>query len=250
MQTYWTLVKRELGAFFFSWTGYVLIATVVLLLGLSFTSMIEALNNKPTDRPVTEVFYSTAFFWFILLPAAPIMTMRAFAQEKFTGTFETLMTAPVSDFQVVLAKFTGALLFYLLSWLPLLVCLLIVRHYSDDPSALDAGTVGATYLGIFLLGALYIAVGCFASSVTRSQMIAYMISFAMGGSLFCLSFLSMAFSSQTGWRGQIMAHLGLIDQMDDFAGGVVDTRPLVLYLSLTVFFLFLTMKVVESRRWK
>ena len=81
--------------------------------------------------PVTELFYATPFFWLILLLAAPVITMRLFAQEKFSGTFETLMTTPVSDLQVVLAKFTAALLFYLVMWLPLLACMFVVRHYTQ-----------------------------------------------------------------------------------------------------------------------
>jgi len=250
MQAYWTLVKRELGAHFVSWTGYVVIAAVLLLLGSSFAHLLLALNGEATDRPVTEVFYGTMYFWLILLVASPIITMRAFALEKYSGTFETLMTTPVSDLQVVLAKFTGSILFYILIWLPLLACLFIVRHYSHDSSVLDTGTVGATYLGIVLLGAMYMSIGCFASAITRSQIIAAMVSFATGISLFLLSFVSVVFTAQTGWKAQLFTHLGLVEHMQDFARGVVDTRPVVFYLSFTVFFLFLTVKVVESRRWK
>jgi ABC-2 type transport system permease protein len=97
MRGYWTLVKRELGGVFFSWTGYVVVAGVLFLLGLSFVNLIVALNNEPTDQQLTEVFYSTMYYWFILLLAAPVMTMRSFAQEKSSGTYETLMTAPVGD---------------------------------------------------------------------------------------------------------------------------------------------------------
>src|ERR671919_49427 len=133
MQAYWTLVRRELGAHFFSWTGYVVIACVVFLMGLSFNSLLVALNSEATDQPVTEVFYSTYFFWLILLFGAPVITMRSFALEKYSGTFETLMTAPVSDLQVVLAKFTGVLLFYMLTWLPLLACIGVVCYFTRQP---------------------------------------------------------------------------------------------------------------------
>jgi len=249
-QTYWALVRRELGAYFFSWTGYVIIAAVLFLLGYSFVNLLVVLNAEPTDLPVTEVFYGTYYFWLILLVATPIITMRAFALEKSSGTFETLMTTPVGDTQVVLAKFTGAMTFYTIMWLPLLGCLWIVRHYSHDPTLLDLGTVASTYLGILLLGALYLAVGCFASALTRSQIIAAMTSFAVGISLFLLSFVSLAFAKETGWKATFFAQVGMIEQMQDFARGVVDTRPVVYYFSLAVLFLFLTVKVVESRRWK
>jgi ABC-2 type transport system permease protein len=176
--------------------------------------------------------------------------MRSFAHEKFTGTFETLMTTPVSDLQVVLAKFTGAVIFYLLTWAPLLGCVLLVRHFSNEPGALDVGTVGSTYLGIALLGALYMSMGCFASSLTRSQIIAAMFSLALGISLFLLSFLSAVLAAQSGWLAKLFAHLSLAEHMHDFARGVVDLRAVVFYLSLTALFLFLTLKAVESRRWK
>ena len=250
MKAYWTLVRREFGSHFFSWTGYVVIAVVLLLLGTSFANLLLALNARATDHPATEVFFSSYYFWIILLIAAPVITMRTFALEKSSGTFETLMTTPVSDLQVVLAKFTGAMLFYFLMWLPLLACLLIVRSYSNDPTVLEPGTIGTTFLGIFLLGTLYMSLGCFASAVTRSQIIAAMISFALGISLFLMSFVSVNLSPGSGWRATLFNYVEMSEHMRDFAAGVVDTRPLVFYLTFTGFFLFLTLKVVESRRWK
>lgn len=250
MQAYWTLVRRELGSHFLSWSGYIVVAGVLFLLGYSFQNLIIALNKEATDRPITEVFYGTMYFWLILLIASPLITMRSFAHEKNSGTFETLMTTPVSDAQVVLAKFTGAMLFYILLWLPLLGCLFTIRYYSNDPTILDAGTVSSTFLGIFLLGAMYMSMGCFASSLTKSQIIAAMVSFAMGISLFLLSFISMSFAAQGGWKSQLFNHVGLIEHMQDFAQGVIDSRPLIFYLSFTTLFLLLTVKVVESRRWK
>ena len=109
--------------------------------------------------PVTEMFYSTFYFWLILLLATPVITMRLFALEKASGTFETLMTTPVGDLQVVAAKFTAAVIFYMVTWLPLLACLFIVRHFTNQPGALDAGTVGGMYLGIFLIGCLFLVAG-------------------------------------------------------------------------------------------
>ncbi len=250
MSTYWTLVRRELGAYFFSWTGYVIIAAVMFLLGCSFVYLLIVLNAEATDLPVTEVFYGTYYFWVVSLVAPSVITMRAFALEKYSGTFETLMTTPVGDAQVVLAKFTGAMVFYIIMWLPHLGCLLIVRHYSHEPGLLDLGTVASTYLGILLLGGLFVSIGCFASALTRSLIIAAMISLLLGIALFFLSFVSLAAARETGWKAQFLAQVGMIEQMQDFARGIVDTRPLVYFSSLTVLFLFLTFKAVESRRWK
>lgn len=250
MHAYWTLVRRELSGYFFSWIGYVVMAAVLWLIGLSFVSLLEALNNEPSDLPVSQLFYDTHIFWIILLLAAPLITMRSFALEKHSGTFETLMTTPVSDLQVVLAKFSGCWLFYLLMWLPLLGCVLVVRHYTNDQSALDWGAVAATFVGILLVGTLFISLGCFASTLTRSQIIAFVISFVLGITLFALSFLSYSLKSSAGWKPRALSYVCMRDHMQAFARGAVDSRPVVCYLSLTVFFLYLTLKVVESRRWK
>src|SRR5256714_14546349 len=143
MRAYLTLVRRELGTFFVSMTGYAIIASVLLLLGLSFTDMLAKLNDDPhgAQAPMTEWFYSTLYFWLILLLTAPVITMRSFAFEKWSGTYETLMTTPVSDWQVVMAKFTGALAFYLLMCLPLLSWLFVARPFSSGSPVLDSGTI-------------------------------------------------------------------------------------------------------------
>jgi ABC-2 type transport system permease protein len=250
MQKFLTLMRRELAGFFVSWTGYVIIAAAAFLMGLSFVVLLVKLRLESMPMPVTQVFYDSPFFWLILLLAAPVITMRLFALEKFSGTFETLMTAPVRDWQVVLAKFAAALVFYLVMWLPLLACILILRHYTNDPTAMDPAAIGSTFLGIALLGCAFLSVGCFASALTRSQIVAAMVSFAGGISLFLLSFLADRMELASGWVAQAFSYVSLVEHMQDFARGVVDTRPVVFCLSLTIFFLFLTLRVVESRRWK
>jgi ABC-2 type transport system permease protein len=253
MKIFLTLLRRELAAFFFSLTGYVIIAAVTFLIGLGFVELVMLLGNGSSPAPITELFYSTYFFWFILLLVAPVITMRLFALEKYSGTFETLMTAPVGDLQVVSAKFTAAMLFYLVMWLPLLACLFIVRHFTNQ-AGLDAGTVGGMFVGIFLIGGLFLALGCFASALTRSQMTAAMIAFVVGVGLFSLTFLAEAIENHPqgahSWETQTLATFDFVGQMNDFARGVVDTRTVILYASLALFFLFLTLRVIESRRWK
>jgi ABC-2 type transport system permease protein len=250
MQAFFTLIRRELGSMFLSWTGYVILGGVSFLIGCSFVSLLHALNAEPTEQPLTELYYSTVYFWLILLLAPPLLTMRTFAQEKYSGTFETLMTVPISDLQVVVAKFMGAILFYALMWLPLLPCLLIARHYCNNPSVLDEGTLAASFVGIYLLGMVFVSAGCFASAVTRSQVIASMISLAFVVSMFVLGYVALNYSSKSGWMAEFASHISLFEHMQDFARGIIDTRPLVLCISLTALFLFLTLKVVESRRWK
>jgi ABC-2 type transport system permease protein len=249
MSIFWALLRRELASFFFSLTGYVIIAAVTLLTGLSFVVLLQNLGNDPTPMPVTEMFYRTYFFWLIVLLVSPVITMRLFALEKASGTFETLMTTPVSEVQVVVAKFSAAVIFYLVAWLPLLACLFIVRRYTNQ-NVLDAGAVGGMFLGIFLTGGLFLSLGCFASALTRSQMASAMISFVLGVSLFALGFLAEAVPLAGQWPSQVIAYFGLFRQMHDFARGVVDTRTVIFYVSATFVFLFLTLRVVESRRWK
>jgi ABC-2 type transport system permease protein len=250
MQAFVTLVRRELGGFFFSMSGYAIIASVLLLLGFSFTDLLVKLNATSTSDPLTELFYRSLYFWLILLLTPPVITMRAFALEKASGTYETLMTAPVSDVQVVLAKFTGTLLFFLLTWLPLLGCILIVRSYTHEPTLSDWRALASTYLGVALIGCLYMSMGCFASALTRSQILAAMNSFVFGLTLFILSLRSLMPAPTTDWASRAFNYISLSEHMGDFTRGIVDTRPVVFYLSLTVFFLYLTLKVVESRRWK
>ena len=251
MSIFWALLRRELTAFFFSLAGYIIIAAVTLLTGLSFVVLVQNLGTDPSPMPVTEMFYRTYFFWLIVLLVSPVITMRLFALEKASGTFETLMTTQVGDVQVVAAKFMAAIIFYLVAWLPLLACLFIVQHFTSQNSALDAGTVGGMFLGIFLTGGLFLSLGCFASSLTRSQVAAAMISFVLGVSLFSLGFLAEALPATTQpWQLQIVSYFGLFEQMHDFARGVVDVRAMIFYVSATFLFLFLTLRVVESRRWK
>ena len=128
MSIFWVLLRRELASYFFSLTGYVIIAAITFLTGESFVGLINGLSNDPWPMPVTQMFFSSFYFWMIVLLSAPVLTMRLFALEKATGTFETLMTTPVGDLEVVAAKFAAAFLFYAIMWLPLLACLFFVGH--------------------------------------------------------------------------------------------------------------------------
>jgi ABC-2 type transport system permease protein len=199
--------------------------------------------------PVTEIFFGF-YFWLILLFSVPVITMRLFSIEKATGTFETLMTTPVSDLQVVMAKFSAGLLFYMVVWFPLLICILILRYFTHEPILFDPANIGSTYLGIGLLGMLYIALGCFASSLTKNQIVAAMIAFAIGFALFALSFLADQLSIKSDWSNETLKAMSIYTQMLDFSRGVIDSRYVVFYVSASAFFLFLTYRVVESRRWK
>ena len=204
MKIFWTLARRELAAFFCSITGYVIISAVTFLVGLSFVMLIRNLGSDPFSMPVTELFFNSFLFWVIVILTTPVITMRLFALEKASGTYETLMTTPVGDMEVVAAKFTTAVILYMVMWLPTVACLFIVRHFTNQASALDAGTLGGMYLGIFLSGCLFLSIGCFASSLTHSQVVAAVISLAAGVILFILAFLAQVMPAIEQWQTQVL----------------------------------------------
>lgn len=250
MSVFWVLLRREVASYFCSLTGWVIIAAIAFLTGESFLELISALGSDPFPMPVTQMFFASFYFWMILLLSAPVITMRLFAQEKASGTFETLMTTPVGEMSVVLAKFCAAFFFYAVMWLPLLACLYIVNHFTNQVGAVDPGTVGGMYLGIFLAGAFFISFGTLASALTRSQMVAAMVSLAFGVSQFAIAWWAKNNAVSDQWKSQMLSSLDMFSQMTDFSRGAVDTRAVVFYLSATFLFLFLTLRVVESRRWK
>jgi len=248
MQAYVTLARRELGSFFYSWIAYIVMAGAIFLMGLGFVALLTRLQAEPTPMPLTEIFMGGCF-WLIVLFSAPVITMRLFALEKYSGTFETLMTTPVSDWQVVLAKFTAAIVFYMLMWAPLLGCIFIIRYFSHGSAVVDSATLGSLYLGIFATGCLYMAAGCFASALTRNQIVAAMISFAIILVFFLAGFMADPFDLQKTWAGQAIHCVSVLGQMKDYARGVVDTRSIIFCLTSCFFFLFLACRVLESRRW-
>ena len=250
MSIFWALLRRELSAYFFSLTGYVIIAAITFLTGESFVQLIDALGGDPWPMPVTQMFFGSFYFWMIVLLAAPVITMRLFALEKASGTFETLMTTPGRRFAGGGGKVHGGV-FVLYRDVAAVAGLPADRRSFHQPGqALDYGTVGGMFLGIFLAGGFFLSFGCLASSLTRSQMVAAMVSLAFGVSQFALAWWAKNNPVSEQWQSQLLSCLNLFDQMNDFARGAVDTRAVIFYVSATFLFLFLTLRVVESRRWK
>ena len=250
MNVFRALVRRELSAFFQGPTGFIIIAAMMFLIGLGFLVVLSGLNGEATPMPATQVFYGTYFFWVILLLIAPVITMRSFAMERASGTYESLMTAPVGDWQVVLSKFAGALIFYMILWVPLLICSVVVRFYVGESAVLGLGTMFTSALGILMVGCLYMSIGCFASALTRNQAVAAVSGFALGAALFFTGFFSYFAGDRTDWLSQLARYISLANHMESFTRGVIDLGAIVFFLSLTGLFLYLTHKVVESRRWK
>ena len=251
MNVFLTLVRRELGAAFNSLTGYVVVAITLLLAGIGLMDIVQRLNSDRTPSPIPEIFFADGIvFWVILILTTPVITMRTFAAEKALGTYEALMTTPVGEWQVVLAKFTGSLAFYLLSWAPLIGVLVVLRQVTHQPQLLDPWAMCGVLTGIACIGSTFLSIGVFASSLTRSQIIAAMTSLLIGIGLWTMS-LRFSQTDTTGDRlGRLIDHLSVTHHMQDFARGVIDGRALVFHLSVTFFFLFLTQRVIEMRRWK
>jgi len=235
---------RELRAYFLSPLAYVVLFFFLVVNGFIFTIIVDYLNDPraPAGQPL-EYFF-TAFWWIVLLFMIPALTMRLLAEERNSGSIEVLMTAPVTEDQVVVGKYLGALAFYVFLWLPTVLYGVILEAYAE----VDWGPVAAGYLGFVLIGAFFLAIGLLASALTRNQLIAAIITFAV------LLLLTLGVTLLEGlidasWAKSTLSYLNVISHQDDFARGIVDTRRLVYYLSGTVFFLFLTARTLENNKW-
>ena len=180
----------------------------------------------------------------------PLITMRTFAEEFKLGTIEPLMTAPVRDWQVVLAKFFGAMIFYVVLWVPTLVYFAIFQYVTHQTAAGSFGAYWGSYLMLLLLGMFYISIGCFASVLTRNQIIAAVISFCAITLHFFSGLITFIVTEVSSTMRQVLGYFSALEQMATLSRGEIDTRPIVLYLSLTIVMLGLTYQAFQSRKWK
>jgi ABC-type transport system involved in multi-copper enzyme maturation permease subunit len=243
-----TIARRELSTYFYSPLAYVVLTLFLLFQGWWFWALVEVLAqpNAPHGAVMQFYFGGTFLFWMILIFVVSTITMRLIAEERRTGTIETLLTCPVTDTEVVLGKYLGALLFYAFLWLPTVAYVFILRAYSPDGQGPEAGPVLAGYLGTLLVGATFIAAGLLASSLTRNQIIAAVLAFVFLALLLLLGVLEM-FVQEPAWRDRL-SYANLFSQMEDFGKGIVDSRPIVFHLSLTVFFLFAAVRVLQTKK--
>ena len=252
MRTWAVLFRRELAAYFLSLVGYLVMVFFLVVMGAAFAFLLLNFRQAgETESRVTEWFFSGFLFWMPMLIVPPILTMRLFSEEKSSGTIETLLTAPVTDWQVVLAKFFGALAFFIVLWLPTLGFVALTRFFSGPGSApLDITQLAAGYVGTFLVGGLFLAIGCLASALTRNQIIAALLAFAVVLLIFLIGFLGW-FARQSGSPYQAaLSYASAIEHMMEFARGRVDVRRLVFYLSTTAVFLLAAKLILEARKWR
>jgi ABC-2 type transport system permease protein len=254
MSGFYAVFRKELANFFVSPIAYVLIAIFLLISGFIFRDTmavmsiisVQAANNpeiaeriNPTEALV-QVFQVMAI---ILLFVMPLMTMRLFSEEKKSGTIELLLTYPITDMAVLAGKFLAAL-FVLAVMLgmtlvyPVLLCAVAVP---------ELGTTLSGYLGLFLMGMSFLALGTFISCLTENQIIAAAISFAVA----ILVWIIRATASTTGETlGAVLRQVSILEHLEPFIKGIVSLSDLSFFLLATLFFLFLTLRSVEAYRWR
>src|SRR5213078_3861068 len=179
MRKYYTLLLREVRSYFHSSIAYVVLIFFLLIAGVDFYFQVSFMNQRQVQYTVQEAFFNSVCFWFAFVLIFPLITMRLFAEEFKLGTIEPLMTAPVRDWQVVLSKFFGALVFYIILWLPTLIYFWVFQSVTHQPAAGSRGAYFGTYLMLLLLGMFYLSIGCLASALTKNQIVAAVISFCV-----------------------------------------------------------------------
>src|ERR1700731_4907061 len=157
------LLGREVKSYFYSPIAYIVSIFFLLVSGVDFYFLVSFMNQRQVQYSVQEAFFNSVFFWFAFVLIFPLITMRLFAEEFRLGTIEPLMTAPVRDWQVVLSKFFGALVFYITLWIPTLLYFVIFQKITNQPAADSTGAFCGPYLMLLLMGMFYISVGCLAS---------------------------------------------------------------------------------------
>ena len=238
MSSVWAIAKRELYAYFGSPIAYVVAAAFTFLCGLLFVGGVARMQ----DATLQSVFGSLSI---VLIFIAPVLTMRLLSREQDQGTIELLLTAPVRDWEVVVGKFLASFLYYL-GMIAVTGLYVVVLVAFGNP---DLGTIGASYLGLALLGAGLLALGTFASSLTGNQVVAAVVGVVGSVSLWLLDIVSgLGIFGQTG--GEVISFLTPSGHYYTFLDGVIDTRDLVYYFSFAFVFLFLAGRVLESRRWR
>lgn len=243
------LTLKELKGYFLSPFGWVVLALVSLMQGFSLSMAMKGFRDSPVKDSLIYVTFHTPLFWFWFLFIFPLITMRLFSEEERSGTLETLLTAPVRTWQVVLSKYGAAMIFYLILWIPALIQFKMFSWVSGLPPAYTDGAVLGSASILLLMGAAFTAVGCLASALTSSQIIAGLVTVGLLLIQHLLGYVPRMWGED--FAGASLFHyISSQHHLHYFAKGLIDTRPVVYFLSVSVFVLFLTYQVVDYRRWK
>ena len=254
MRNIWTICRRELYAYFVSPIAWVLLTIFAFLSG-AFTYIVSAsfvrislesqMNGQSFPMNVNEQIIAPLFsnMAVVGLFLIPLISMRLFAEEKRQGTIELLVTSPVHDMEIILGKWLSAVIMYSALLLVLLLDYSFLFAYGNP----DWKPVATGFLGILLQGACLLALGTFISSLTRNQIVAGAVGFALALILWILNWTTSFGNSATV---QVLNYLSIVSHMDGFSRGVIDTKDLVYYVSMIFLGLFLTSRSLESLRWR
>lgn len=255
MTNTWIIAKKELRTYFTSPIAYVVMTVFLVLVGFFFYSLMYWFNSQSMQMAqnqyyasqinINQMLFSPLFhnISIILLLMLPLLTMRLFAEEKKIGTEELLYTSPISVGEIILGKFIASLL-VLVAMLALTGLLAVFTFLYGNP---ELPPVLMGYLGLFLLGASFIAIGLFFSSLTENQIVAAILTF---GSLLLFWIISWASNAATGFWKEVLNYVSIFQHFDNLTQGILDTTDIVYYLSFAFFGLFLTHTVIQSRRWR
>ncbi len=241
-----TLYKKELASFFSSLIGYLTIIVFLVLTGLMLWVFKGDFNILDYGfAGMDGLFIIGPFLYLFLIPA---ITMRMFAEEKKNGTMELLLTKPLSEMTLIWAKFLAGLTLVFISLLPTLVCYFSVYALGDPVGNIDTGSVAGSYIGLLLLGAAFVAIGLFASSITNNQIVAFILAALMS------AFMHLGFEAiyRMGFLGNadlFVRSLGMSYHYESISRGVVDTRDVIYFVSVIALFMLSTRIVLQSRKW-
>jgi ABC-2 type transport system permease protein len=247
---FWTLYKRELNSYFQSLVAYIVLFGSALIQSGFFCLLLRLiLDSHYRERSLMQVFFTWPLFWLLLLGQIPLITMRVFSEEFKLGTIEMLLTAPVREWDVVLAKFFGALTFFIVLWLPIALDLAALHLFSNPSPPLIWSQILLTALTVTLAGAFYVSLGVFASVLTRHQIVAAMLCFAFIGVFFAISIVRW-FQNEDATTLAWVSYVSLPEHLENAVQGLFDSRPVIFYVTVTAFVLMLTQRILQGRRLK
>jgi gliding motility-associated ABC transporter permease protein GldF len=240
-----SVLKKELRAFFSNATGYIVIGIFLSLTGL-FLWVIPGeyniLNSGYSN--VDGLFYLAPWLFLFLCPA---VTMRLFAEEKQSGTWELLVTKPISKTQIVAGKYFAGWLLVILALLPTLLYYFSVSYLAEPIGNVDSGAFWGSFIGLFFLSAVYVAIGLFASSLSNNQIVSFVIALVVSF-FFYYGFEVILEFLNSGQSIQIIESLGIHAHYKSMSRGVVDSRDLLYFVLLSVCFLWTTVVKIERKK--
>lgn len=250
MQSFLILLQKELRSFFLSPLAWVTLALFTFLNGWLLVGIINAMRLRVTPRSLVYNLFESGWFWMGFFILFPLITMRLFAEERKMGTIEGLLTAPVRTSEVVLSKYAATVVVYLLIITPVFLFFPVFQWVTGEQAAFQPGALVGSALGLFLVGLFHIAIGTLASSITTNQLIAAMITFVFVMLHYFLGFLGkFGLTSDSMWSDSL-SYFSTVEHMHSLSEGLIDSRPVVYYVTFSAVLLTMTHHVLESRKWR